>query len=192
MRPGLLLDYQRAAALLLLVTLAIIIATFLVRPFISMYLERNTTIEFMEKQLMSYQVAAHEYAALTQQLEQLQRDPAIASYHLQNAVPALAAAELQQHVQKTVERLGGRLVSMQAIDAGHLSSQGMVQVRIRLRCDVDSLRNILFDLESGRPLIRLDNVHMRAINPVRGAGNASSEILDVGFDASGYLPGWLS
>lgn len=192
MRPGLRMGCQRAAALLLPVLLGIFIVTLLVRPLVVLYRDRGARIELLEKQRLGYQAAAQDHTALLQQLESLQRDPLIASFHLRNAVPTLATAELQQHIQKTVERLGGRLVSMQAIEAGTSCSQGMACVRIRLRGDIDSLRKVLFELESGRPLITLDNVFMRAIGPGRSAGSAAGEVLDIGFDAAGYLPGWLA
>lgn len=192
MNAELPLRYQRAAALLLLVAAGAIAATVLVRPFLALYRDRAVQIETLESRVLSYRAAAQEQPALTGQLKQLQRNPLIASHHLQNASPALAAAELQQHIQKAVEAHGGQLVSMQVIDPTAPPGLITVTVRIRLRTDVGGLQKVLFALESGRPLITLDNVFLRTIGPVRNAGSAMNDDLDIGFDASGYLPGWAS
>lgn len=186
------LRYQRAAAVLLLLAGGALVVTVLIGPFVAAYRERAADIAALAARIQHYRAAAREQPAFTQHLEQLQRDPLIASYHLRNATPALAAAELQQHIQKTVETHGGQLVSMQVIDTAAPSQLTTVTVRIRLRTDVEGLRNVLFALESARPLVTLDNVFLRTLGPLRGAGSAGTEPLDIGFDASGYLPGWTS
>lgn len=183
---------QRAIALLLLAVVAALAATLLIRPFAALHAERTARIDTLERQTLQYRAAARNEALFAGQLERLRRDPRIASYHLQNTTPALAAAELQQHIQKMLEAHGCRLVSMQVVDAAPPPGLTTVTVRIRMRADISGLQNALFALESGHPLVTLDNVFLRVAGPGRGTATGMTEPLDVGFDASGYLLGRTS
>lgn len=181
--------YQRAAAIMLLIAAATLVAALLVWPVAQLYRERAAEIDDLHGRVLAFRASALHQGAFTQQLEQLRSDPQIASYHLKNAAPALAAAELQQHIKKTLETHGGQLVSMQVIESTAVPGLSMVTVRIRLRAGIGALQQVLHELESGRPLLVLDNVFLRAVGPGHSAGTGS---LDAGFDASGYLPGWAS
>lgn len=183
---------QRAVALLLLAAFIALVAALLIRPFAALHAERAARIEALERQTLQYHAAAQRQPVLAAQLERLRRDPRIASYHLQNTAPALAAAELQQYIQKTLETNGCRLVSMQVIESAAPPGLATVTVRIRMRADIAGLQTALFALESGHPLVTLDNLFLRVVSPGRGAATGMPEPLDIGFDASGYLLGQAS
>jgi len=107
---------------------------------------------------------------------------------------ALAAAELQSLVKGLIERSGGGLVSTQPlVDSGADAVgevPGSVRLRVRMRGDMESLRDVLHSLESSMPLLVLDNVSIvkaRQVRRRRGSDNQGP--LQVNFDLTGFVQG---
>ena len=122
----------------------------------------------------------------------IQQDPAAATQYLPQSAPSLAAAELQQRVKSVVEAVGGTLRSTQALPPTEEGGAVKVTVSAAMTGDTESLRKILYELESQTPLLFVDNldVSARENRPRLPGGQLASYTrvqLSVQFEVSGYL-----
>ena len=108
---------------------------------------------------------------------------------LPDASEAQAAATLQELVKAAVVAGGAGLDSLETLPAEAREGARSVGVRARLTADVPGLQALLHRLESGRPLVVVEGlfVRARASLPERGARH-----LDVRLDARGSLAGEAS
>ena len=96
-----------------------------------------------------------------------------------------ATAALQSHVQSVISEAGAELSSVEALDPAEGDQQRRVGLRLRFSSSVDSLREILYGLEYGQPILVLDNLSVQA-RDVRAVGVINA--LDVGFEVFAFKP----
>jgi hypothetical protein len=113
-----------------------------------------------------------------------------ANVFLEGANYALAANSLQQHIVQMVEQSGGKIVSVSTeTPAATEQTSRRVIVQVRSELDNDALQNVLYGLESGRPLALVDsiNVHRMATendsekNDAKRSPRLTVELRVVGF-----------
>ena len=79
-------------------------------------------------------------------------------------------------------------VSTQSYNGGEDELYKRVTVQARLKCDLEPLASILYDLENGKPYLFVDQVMIykqQAYTPP--GGKVAPVPLDVRFNVSGYL-----
>ena len=109
---------------------------------------------------------------------------------LQEKQQALAAAELQQYINRLITSAGGDLISSQA--AFKQESQPIfpgITVKIHMRADTASLQKLLYQIKNGNPVLILDNLLVLSRN-IRGATTLkrqTADQLDIRFDATAYI-----
>jgi general secretion pathway protein M len=104
---------------------------------------------------------------------------------------ALSAAEAQEAMRNLVEGSGGKLVTMQVPAARDEGRYRQVAVNVQLTANILALRRILYTIETGTPMLFVDNLMVRSQVPstFRPGPGAEPDVF-VQFDVYGYaLPG---
>jgi general secretion pathway protein M len=108
-------------------------------------------------------------------------------FFLRSGGAALSAAEVQEAIRTLVETNGGRLISVQvpaAKDEGHYRH---VSVNAQLTANILALRKILHRIESGTPLLFIDNLRVQSQVPSTfKPGPGAEPEMFVTFDVYGY------
>lgn len=179
---------SRYAALLLLLLMAAASTWLLCYPLVSVYVSQSQLIERKENQLVRFRQLAENQESLDQELALLKRRSPTAAYYVAGETPALASARMQQYLKQIVERNGGELISTQILSQDDTDAANSTSLKVRLTANLNASWQILYALESGRPMLFLDNLVISA-RRVRGTSVDAAPIvsLDLNFDVTGYL-----
>jgi general secretion pathway protein M len=83
-----------------------------------------------------------------------------------------------------------QIVSRQPVRAREVESFEKVTVNVRMRCSVEDMMSVLYSLETGVPLIIVEELTIlkpRARRQAADQPGTSQQSLDVRFNMSGYL-----
>ena len=103
---------------------------------------------------------------------------------------ALASADMQNFIKKTIVDAGGQLSSTQAIPVSVKDGFSRITVRVRMTGNSEVLRAVLYKIETSTPLIIIDQIDIR---PMRGKRNMTthkiepSNDLNVNFQAVSFM-----
>lgn len=182
---------RRIVAVGLLIAVVVLAYAVLIAPVIELYRGYGEEIAELTHRLEQQRRVAADVPTLRRALADLQNRRETSTFYLDSASPTLAVAELQSYVESAITRHGGQLVSTQIVpddtDARFPSSA----VTVNLRGSVQALRDVLYALESGRPLIFVEGLSVSAttarVSRLRNrTGIEVPEILNVRFDAVAY------
>lgn len=181
---------RRLIALLLLAFLASVLVFGVALPAWETYVAARKDAAELEATLVPVRAAARDRTALEAELARLKaRRPAVGL--LSGASDALAAAELQNRLKSAAERSAGEFRSVQILPPRDEGPFRRITVRAEMKVRLGELVHITHQLESGSPLLFLDNVELRVEPGSRSARiTESSEedpLLYVAFDVSGYM-----
>lgn len=182
---------SRLLAVALLLAVLAALYGFAVQPLLAQHRAYDETIVDLRYRLAQYQRIARQGAALEQGLRDAKHQQATSSYYLKSAKPALASAELQQYVKERVTEGGGQLVSSQVMPEEKAEVSPSVAIRVHMRGSIGSLRAVLYGLETGSPVLFVDEVFVTQGPRRRLAnGQAPEETpLDIRFRVTGYTRG---
>jgi len=185
-------DRGRWVALGLLVAAAGLVYLVFFHWFVMAHVDDNERIETLKGQLTRFRAAAAQRPELEQQLEKVRRYQRTNDYFLSEADQNLAAAQLTARLKQLVASNSRTENSCQVISQQHKPPREpeqfeRVTVEVRLRCDIDDLMAVLYDLESGVPLIFIDDVTIYQQRIRSRSGGYQDVNLDVRFDMYGYL-----
>jgi general secretion pathway protein M len=173
------------AILLMLMTL--IVAIF-IAPAVILRQDLNGRIGELELQLNKFKTAGQGLEQLQQQIDRMNKAHANTGDFLEEKLPALAAADLQHYIKGVIETHQGSLVSAQPVSETSQELFPKVTVKIHLRGNITTLQQALYQLESSRPRLFLDNVVIQKRNPVATRTNQKdADLLEVRLDVSGYV-----
>ena len=171
MSPRLSPAASRALALALLTATLLLVYLALVRPYLAAFAGYQERRGELAHQQARYQAMIDYRAELTAKVEQLQGLPQFNSFFLQQDTPSLAAAALESQVKRSVAATGGRMISMQMVPAtGAEEGLSPVTITVNVGGTVETLRALIHSLETGSPLLFLDNV---TVAPSRTAPSRS-------------------
>ena len=160
----------------------------LVAPAMTAKNASNERIENLQLQHARYKSAEQELIQLEKQLEQL-----LHQYlnhkedFLEEKQQTLAAADLQQYLKKVIESHAGNLVSTQPITDINKKPFPKVTIKIHMRGNINALQKTLYQLESSRPQLFIDNVIIQRRNPTGRGKKLNIDQLDIRFDVNGYI-----
>jgi hypothetical protein len=105
-------------------------------------------------------------AALGARLSVLRADAgsgeaAAASVFLPGETPAVAGAALQRLVATTVEAAGGRVTESEIAPGESPEDPGRVDLRVSFDTEIVGLQKILFDLETGSPILLIRDLSVQ-------------------------------
>lgn len=84
------------------------------------------------------------------------------SVFLPGETPAIAGAALQRLVATTIEAAGGRVTESEISPAEAEEDPGQVELRASFDTEIIGLQKILFDLESGAPILLLRKLDVQS------------------------------
>lgn len=180
--------YQsRYLALGLFVVAVSLVVAAMCWPWLATHASQAAELEHKQRQIAVYSGLAASEGSMQQQLTSLQRRNPAAGFYVTGETPALASARMQQYVRQVVDQNGGELISTQ-VKGGDEGTENSTSLSVHLRTDMGSLPQILYMLESGKPLLFLDNMTISArLVRATSAGSPPRVSLDMNFDVTGYL-----
>lgn len=152
---------HRILALALLITLALCAYTVLVQPLFAAYSRYGSALSDAALRLEKYRALAAGQASLKHQLKVHNQSQLSDEFYLAGETPALAAAALQDHLQGLVQGAGGRLISTNPLPAKEKAGLTQVSVSARMSLGCDGLPEFLYRLETGKPLVFIDSLHVQ-------------------------------
>jgi len=179
---------SRIAALLMSGTVIVVLAWLIIFPLVGHYLVLGQSVEDKRSQVIRFRNLAANHDQLTSRLVQLKRRSSAKVFYVTGATPALASANMQQHLKQIIGSVGGERISTQLLPQSTKDTPLAAVLQVHLRADVSTLLQILYRLENGQPMFFLDDLTIKA-RPLRSAAQAAqpANILDVRFNLTGYL-----
>lgn len=185
LRRGSLLSRSLALVLMLGATLGLY--EFALLPLLTAHWQARTTIEQTQALLQRYHALAAKRTHLAKQVSAYERVAADANGYLTERNDVLAAAALQERVGSVIERAHGELRSTQVLPAQAVKTGvpvRLIALKIRFVVDINGLRDVLYELETGGPYLFIEELNIQRHDP------ANSELaLDVSFTIVGYANG---
>jgi hypothetical protein len=180
---------HRGAALLLLAGVILVLYLLAVAPYFAAYRSANDAVEESETLLLRYSKIARSRQSLQMQLDQLITRQSASGIYLSGNTDALAAAALQDIVNKAIGSSGGTLRSVQILPAKADGDFKRVGVRVQMTSSIVQLARSLYALEAGKTVLFVDNLDVsnRRARRRRGADQDENPTLLIRLDLYGYL-----
>jgi general secretion pathway protein M len=166
---------QRWLAVGLLVGTILIIGLLVIVPLVNKGLELNETKNNLVFKLQQYEriLAGKDagIASMSAVKKQYQERGLLNS----QATGALASAEVQEFIKKTIAEAGGQLSSTQALPLSTKNEFSRITVNVRMTGNSEVLRTVLYKIETSTPLIIINEIDIR---PMRGVRNRTTRQID--------------
>lgn len=156
------LKQRQVLAVSILVILLLFVTMFIIKPFISSYMDAGDSIDSLEQQVLTYQRLTKGMEQTEADLKQLQQNNPSAEYYLSESKPALAAAGLQQYLNLAIRLHGGQVVSTKILNLSDDEALLGVAIQVHLRLEMNNLVPLLHSLESGKPVLFIENFSVTA------------------------------
>ena len=190
---------SRLAAVALLVALVAVGWLVAVEPVVAGLRDTRAQIEQARDLLERYEAINAGRAGLEAELTRWREEVLPESGLFPAEDPAVAAAELQSSVSGILKRNQGDLLSIQILRGQAEGSLQTVPVRVQFSAELEAVMDILYDLESARPYLFIDNLQVRTGRVQRRlrvarnqAAQPVAEQLFVVCDVYGYVRGGSS
>jgi general secretion pathway protein M len=183
---------SRMTAVLLFVIAAILVYLLGFHWFIIKHLDYKEEISELAAQLGRFQRVAAERGQVEGQLQSLQGRRSESNLFLEEGDFNEAAAGMSERLNQMVSTQADescQIVSRQPVKAREIERFEKVTVNVRMRCDVEDLMRVLYSLETGVPMIIVEELTVIKPRARRRTQQAPAvvEALDVRFNMSGYL-----
>ncbi|GAB6140497.1 hypothetical protein JCM14076_12260 [Methylosoma difficile] len=182
---------QRWLAVGLLVLVVAIFGSAVLVPLVGEYLALSEEKEALEFKLAQYQRILATKNTVMAAVESLKGQQDQQGYFINQETDALASAEMQELLKKTIVEAGGQLSSTQVVPSTNNKLDfDSINVRVRMTANSEVLRTVLHTLETTAPFIVIDQIDLR---PLRGTRNPVtrqlelSNSLSVNFQAVSFM-----
>ena len=181
---------QRALAVGLLVVVTLIVILVIIVPLVSMKMEFKDTKESLVLKLQQYERILAKSDAVTASMQNITSAQETQEYFNRQATDALASADMQEFIKKTIVEAGGQLSSTQALPVINKENFKRITVSVRMTGSSQVLRAVLYKIETSEPLIIINQFDIR---PMRGARNPvtrqmePSNELNINFQALSFM-----
>lgn len=183
----------RTPALLLLVIALLLVYLIGFHWFVIRHLDYAEEIGDLRTQLQRFQAVAAQRPVLQSKLAQIRNSQQDQSLFLKESEFDEAAAAMSGRIGEMVRTLGDdtcQIVSRQPVRPRVQERYQKVTVNVRMRCNAEDFTQVLYAMESGRPMMLVDNLNIiksRTRRRTRGAPQPPRPVLDIRFNVSGYL-----
>lgn len=182
--------FSKILAVVLLVVPLALVWPVVVVPLLDLFASYDQGIAQSEALLARYGRVVKSKAALEKTLAQVRQSDVVKRGFFRERSAELAAASIQQLVQKSVTSSGARLASVQVLPVQTVGGFQQIGVRARMSGTIEGLRGTLYALETAWPLLFTDNVnvYVRRIRRIVGL-HPAQEVgdLQIEFDVYGYF-----
>ena len=147
----------------------------------------------LRTQLNRFQTVASQRETLQSRLSQISSSQNDTGLFLEYTSFDEAAAAMSGGIGEMVRAEGDascQIVSRQPVRSRVQERFQKVTVNVRMRCDAEDFLKILYGMETGMPLMLVDDLNIirpRARRTTRGQQTAAQGELDIRFNVSGYL-----
>jgi len=183
----------RTTAILLLVITLLLVYLLLFHWFVIRQLDYADEIGDLRTQLERFQAVAARRPVLQSKLAQIRNSQQDKSQFLKEPEFDEAAAAMSGRIGEMVRTLGDdtcQIVSRQPVRPRVQERYRRVTVNVRMRCNAEDFMQVLYAMESGRPMLLVDDLNIiksRTRRVSRGAPPPPRALLDIRFNVSGYL-----
>lgn len=183
---------SKLTAVLLLAIALILVYLLCFHWFILSHVSYAGEISELQEQLDRYRQVAAQKELVEQQLESLQSRRSESNLFLAESDFNEAAAAMSERLSQMLASFADescQIVSRQPERAREVERFEKVTVNVRMRCDIEDLMQMLYNLENGAPMIFTEE--LTVIKPRARRRNvnqsADTQALDIRFDMAGYL-----
>ena len=157
---------SRFAALGLLIVVVMALFSYGLSPLTQGYIDRSDEAAMLNRRLSSLRKLLVNEAVVDEELVRLNLLSGLSSnsFHkkselfLDGSKAAIASANLREFVSDIVKQSGGVLVSTQEYDAQSLDIASAVGLRVQFNGETEHFFNLLYKLETARPLVFIDKM----------------------------------
>ncbi len=181
---------ERWLAIGLLVGVVLIISLVIFVPLISKELELLEEKKALVFKLQQYERILANSDTVTNSMADITKKQEQQGYFNRQATDALASAEMQEFIKKTIVDAGGQLSSTQALPVTNKDAFKRITVSVRMTGSSQVLQSVLYKIETSEPLIIINQLDIR---PMRGTRNKvtrqieDSNDLNVNFQAVSFM-----
>lgn len=184
---------SKTTALLLLAIAIILVYLLMFHWFVQRHREYAGEIGDLREQLSRFQTVASQRDSLQVRLSEISNSQNDADLFLDYPSFDEAAAAMSGGIGEMVraEADGScQIVSRQPVRSRVQERFEKVTVNVRMRCDAEDFLKILYGMETGMPLMLVDDLNIirpRTRRTTRGQNTPTQGTLDIRFNVSGYL-----
>lgn len=180
---------SRILAVLLLILVLLLLVRILLWPLWLSWRDEGERIDSLDNRIQVYERLIAGADADRQRLAELQQSLPANDWYLSETTPALAAASLQQLLLRQVNFTSAQVISTQILNTSNDAPLAAIAIQVHIRGELNDLVDLLYSLESGEPVLFVDNLTVLA-NPRRQVSNRPNRrgipALDIRFDLTGY------
>ena len=184
---------SKTTAIMLLVIALLLVYLLVFHWFISRHGEYAEEIGDLRVQLSRFQTVASQREALQERLSQVRNSQKDTDLFLEDPEFDEAAASMSGRLGEMVRTQANeacQIVSRQPVRPRVQERFQKVTVNVRMRCDAEDFLQILYSMETGTPLMLVDDLNIIRPRTRRRTRNTQPEAqgaLDIRFNVSGYL-----
>ncbi|MDP3331034.1 MAG: type II secretion system protein GspM [Methylococcaceae bacterium] len=181
---------QKWLALGLLALVVLVFSLLVVMPIINKGLELNESKQALAFRLQQYERVLATKEQVAENVEQIKQAYAEQGYLNSQETSALASAELQEFIKKTIVEAGGQLSSTQVLPVSTKDEFTRITISVRMTGNSEVLRTVLYNIETSAPLIVIDQIDIRPMRGVRNRATRQLELsneLNVNFQAVSFM-----
>ena len=184
---------SKTTALLLLAIAIIMVYLLVFHWFVLRHREYAGELGDLREQLSRFQTVASQRESLQTRLGRISNSQNDADLFLDYPSFDEAAAAMSGGIGEMVRAEADdscQIVSRQPVRSRVQERFQKVTVNVRMRCDAEDFLKILYGMETGMPLMLVDDLNIirpRARRTTRGQQTAAQGELDIRFNVSGYL-----
>ena len=184
---------SKTTALLLLAIAIIMVYLLVFHWFLMRHREYAGELGDLREQLSRFQTVASQRESLQTRLSRISNSQNDADLFLDYPSFDEAAAAMSGGIGEMVRAEADdscQIVSRQPVRSRVQERFQKVTVNVRMRCDAEDFLKILYGMETGMPLMLVDDLNIirpRARRTTRGQQTAAQGELDIRFNVSGYL-----
>ncbi len=184
---------SKTTAIMLLVIALLLVYLLVFHWFILRHGEYAGEIGDLRTQLNRFQTVASQRESLQTRLSQIRNSQKDAELFLEDPEFDEAAAAMSGRLGEMVRSMANescQIVSRQPVRPRVQERFEKVTVNVRMRCDAEDFLQILYGMETGTPLMLVDDLNIirpRTRRRTRNTQPAAQGTLDIRFNVSGYL-----
>jgi general secretion pathway protein M len=186
-------DGRLLAVVLLLIVLMLIYLVGVHWWFVAPQLQMRADMQDLREQQQRFRQTTAEKPAIEKRLAEVKAyEQGNQAFLAETDANAASAALIQRMKQAMSDHAKDekrcQQISAQSYNGGEEELYKRVTVQVRLRCDLEPLAAVLYDLENGKPYLFIDQVMIYRQQSYTPPGAKIAPIpLDVRFNVSGYL-----
>ena len=177
-----------ALSLFLLVTLILVMT--IIWPIVDQSRQNKQKIESLSMRLQRYKQVAAGKQQVVEKLDSSKARLDKNNQFFKSKSYALASADLQQLVKDAIKQSGGLVTSTQVIPETNEGQFDRVAIRIQLSASITALKEILYKVESSRPILIVDNLRIRSSKGVydrKLRKRVETDVLTITLEVFGYM-----